>query len=127
MKKKKRSRNWKWATAHLSDDTRDCIVTLGWGGVAWVQPGGHDTAERCVLGRATRSATRSAGLRYSLRQSRPARKGEWRAREGLAVGRLSRNTNGHIVTDARLGRWVVSQYGRDTARGSATTRHRKLR
>ena len=38
----------------------DCIVTLGWGGVAWAQPGGHDTAEWCVLGRSTGGATRSA-------------------------------------------------------------------
>ena len=27
MRKKKRIRNWKWATAHLSHDTKYCIVT----------------------------------------------------------------------------------------------------
>ena len=32
--KKKQCRSMKWATAHLSHDTMDCIVTQGWGGWA---------------------------------------------------------------------------------------------
>ena len=69
----------------------DCIVTLGWGGVAWAQPGGlsHDTAE---------PAPRYD--QHGLRHGRPARKGERHSREGLAVGRLGSDTNGSIVTDA---------------------------
>ena len=34
MKKKKLCRSMEWATAHLSHDTMDCIVTQGWGGWA---------------------------------------------------------------------------------------------
>ena len=65
--KKKRSRNLKWATAHLSHDTMDCIVTLAWGGVALAQLGGHDTAgtrprycQACATIRPTWPATQPA-------------------------------------------------------------------
>ena len=37
---------------------------------------------------------------------------------------LGHNTNWCIMTNARLGRWVVSQYGRDTAGEKATIRRR---
>ena len=73
-------------------------------------------------GRACATIRPSEGMRYG----RPARKGKRRAREGLAVGVLCRDTHGHIVTGTRLGRWVVSRYGHDTARGSAKTWRKKL-
>ena len=52
------------------------------------------------------------GPRHSaarLRHGLPTRKGEERAREGLAAGRLCCDTNGRIVIGGQLGRWVVSR------------------
>ena len=44
---KKKAQEGCWATAHfqlaLSHDNTICIMTQGWGGVAWAQQGGHDT------------------------------------------------------------------------------------
>ena len=78
-----------------------------------------------MLGSTAGGATRSAGLRYNLRHGRPVFKGERRAREGMAVGRLGRDTNGCIVTDSRLVHWVVSQYRHDTVGGRAAIRAAK--
>ena len=102
LKKKKGSRNWKWATAHLSHDTMDCIVTLGWGGVAWAQPGGHNTARtQPRYGRACATIWPTWPATWSARAQ-----GQAARREGLVVERLGRDTIRCIMTDARLSRWV---------------------
>ena len=82
------------------------------------------------LARSKASDTATAGPRddqHGLRHGRPVCKGERCAREGLAAGGLCRNTNGCIMKGTWLGRWVMSRYGHDTARGSPTIPRRKLR
>ena len=90
----------------LDHDIVHCIVTQQAG------CGSHDTIQP--------GHGRGLGLRHGW----PVRKGEQRAREGLAIGELCTNTNGRIVIGERHGCWVVSRDKRDTAGGSATIRHR---
>ena len=104
-----------WTTTHfaLGHDIMHCIVTQG------AQQARMDKQQGPRYGRDTATIRpRHATIRSACAQ------GKWRAHEGLATGGLCRDTNGRIVTGARIGRWVVLRDSRDTVKGSAAIRRR---
>ena len=93
----------------LSHDTVNCIVTQG-------IEGAHGQPRYSRI-------WPQYGQGLGLRHGRPARKGERRAREGLAVRGVCRDTINCIVLGRRPGRWMCRETGHDTAPVRATTRH----
>ena len=115
------------ANAHLVVESRYTVLYHDRHGLG--APGGVTRLRGRVgeLSGTPRNGQPGATIRpVGLRHCRPARKGEWRLLEGLAVRGVCRDTINCIMTGRRLGRWVVSLHMCDTTKGSTTIRSREL-
>ena len=137
MRKKKFMQETSWATAHfqfaLGHDTGNCIMTQGWGGMAWVLQEarhGQGGAQWHTTIR-PRWATTWMAVRKGVRQRARARPYWWGVsrynrlyrdrREAWPLG-LCRDTNGCIVTGGWPGCWMYCETCGDMARNNAAIR-----
>ena len=120
--KKKRAESG-WATAHLSHDIMDCIVTQGWGGWPGHRGLGHDTARRPVIRLRQWPTIRSAcaqGVRQGVRQGARVWPGQGEASRYKTLCRGLGATLCHDTVQPRAATRRSAPY--NTAQGSCDTR-----